>query len=130
VSAPTCAVTVQVYGPASGAPLRGVSVHAVLDRTDIAADGVVLQVPVVARTDALGLCVLDLFRNAAGNEGSAYVVTFRTPHGLETLRIVVPDEATARLDDIVVDDPSLPLALLLLESGDYLIADDGAPLVQ
>lgn len=119
---------VQVYSPANGAPLRDVAVKATLDMIDMQG-GAILRVPVCGKTDAAGACVLNLVSNDAGTEGSTYVVELTSPHGTDVVRISVPAEASARLEDLIVDD-YVALAYLLADADSYLATDDGRPLVQ
>lgn len=97
--------------------------EASLTLLETAEEAVVVPGPVVGTTDAQGVCILTLFRNAAGQAGSRYRIRLTGADGrTETMYAVVPDAPAARLDDILVDrEFSAPPATVAGESA-YQVA--------
>lgn len=119
---PTCTVTC-AFRDAADQPRAGARVEATLTLLETADEAVVVPAPVAGTTDAQGVCVLTLFRNAAGQAGSRYRIRLTGTDGrTETMYAVVPDAAAARLDDILVDrEFSAPPATVAGESA-YQVA--------
>lgn len=119
---PTCIVTC-AFRDAADQPRSGARVEAALTLLEAAEEAVVVPGPVVGTTDAQGVCILTLFRNAAGQAGSRYRIRLTGADGrTETMYAVVPDAPTARLDDILVDrEFSAPPATVAGESA-YQVA--------
>lgn len=102
---PTVAVTVTAFDQ-SGNPVSGGRVQAYLDRTEIY-NGLILPERTEGVINAAGVCVLQLWPNALGVNGSSYLVRAYNPDtGLKYLdtKAVVPNNA-CRLEEIVVAEP-------------------------
>lgn len=102
MSLPTAAITVRAYG-ADGSPLAGARVAAQLSRAELY-EGFVVPTQVKSVTDANGVCVLDLWPNGLGTQGSYYALRI-DPAGMPgaaVRRIHVPDLSPAEADDLVL----------------------------
>ena len=102
---PTVAVTVTAFDQ-NGNPVSGGRVQAYLDRTEIY-NGLILPERTEGVINDAGVCVLQLWPNALGVNGSSYLVRAYNPDtGLKYLdtKAVVPNNA-CRLEEIVVAEP-------------------------
>jgi len=105
-----CTVTGRILAP-DGSPARATVMFALTGR-DHDGDDVVLPEPVTVATDGGGNLTVDLWPNARGLAGTAYIVAvyLGSSSGSHTaFRIVVPDQPTASLTDIaeLVPPPGL-----------------------
>ena len=103
----TCAVLCTIFD-AAGRPEAGAEISARMNRLEILPGGIIPTTPIPATTDENGQATLHLVSNALGSSASSYQVRITTPGGKAIrLTAVVPDETSARLEEIV-DLPPYP----------------------
>jgi hypothetical protein len=102
---PTCAVTITA-NRITGGPAASAVVRAVLTRAE-AYESVVVPDEVTATTDSSGVCTINLWPNTLGLlGGSRYRFTISTGARSIVVHAVVPNAASANLEDILSDDES------------------------
>jgi hypothetical protein len=134
---PTVAVTVTAFDQ-NGNPVSGGRVQAKLDRTETY-NGFVVPERIEGVTNAAGVCVLQLWPNALGANGSSYQVRAYNPDTgrkyLDTTAVV--PNSTCRLEQIIVAEPFPPIdasgqaliavqAVLGLATSQRVLADESA----
>jgi hypothetical protein len=123
---PTCAVRAIINDSVEGVPIEGATVEATLSSYEVY-EGIVVPRLVSGKTDAAGICILDLWPNQLGAVESNYAIKVSVP-GRKTLKTfaVIPNDTTVDLHTVMELPPYDGLNDGSFIIGEVLAARDAA----